>query len=131
MIVARILAFAAALSLVACSAPSAQAPAPAGGTVEGPHSASAPAGPDTPVSSPNTRPSVTAPAPPADPSDPCEAKRFQWLVGKPKLEVGTPPPNRTWRVYSTEDAVTEDYSETRMNVMWDAKTGVVLSVKCG
>lgn len=110
----RLFAGLAALSLIAC--------------------APAPGGPDTPVSSPPDRPAVPEPSltgPGEDPNDPCEAKRFQHFVGKPWTIVGTPPPNRTWRVFSTTDAVTEDYSPTRMNVMWDAQTGLVKSVTCG
>ena len=120
----------AALCLTACS-PAPTEPASAPGVVDGPYSAPAPAGPDTPVSSPAGRSATYVPPPPADPNDPCEAKRFAYLVGRPKSEVPVQPPNRTWRVYSTEDAVTEDYSEARLNVMWDARTGVVLAVRCG
>ena len=122
----------AAVGLVACSpAPPEPASAPVGGIVDGPHSAPAPKGPDTPVSSPADRPAAYVPPPPENPDDPCEAKRFGYLVGKPKGDVPVPPPNRTWRVYSTTDAVTEDYNPQRMNVMWDADTGIVKSVTCG
>lgn len=68
---------------------------------------------------------------PNDKPDACGASKHQDLVGKPRSAIPAKPDGAVWRVYSTTDAVTMDYSEARMNIVWDAKTGMVVEVKCG
>jgi hypothetical protein len=76
-----------------------------------------------------------APAPetsaPAEQPDACGASRYQHLVGRPKSEIPPKPAGAVWRVHSTTQPVTMDYSENRMNIVWDAKTGIVKTVRCG
>ena len=61
----------------------------------------------------------------------CRASDYQHLVGKPRSEIPATPPGALWRVHSTEDAVTMDYNPRRLNIVWDAKTGIVKTVSCG
>ena len=68
---------------------------------------------------------------PNDKPDACGASKHQDLVGMPKSAIPPKPEGAVWRVYSTTDAVTMDYSEARMNIVWDAKTGKIVEVKCG
>jgi hypothetical protein len=63
--------------------------------------------------------------------DTCGAAQYQWLVGKPKAAIPAAPAGAVWRIYSTEQVVTMDYVEARMAIVWDAKTGLVVRVKCG
>jgi hypothetical protein len=64
-------------------------------------------------------------------NDTCGAAQYQWLVGKPKAAIPAAPAGAVWRIYSTEQVVTMDYVEARMAIVWDAKTGMVVRVKCG
>ncbi|HYE43643.1 MAG TPA: I78 family peptidase inhibitor [Caulobacteraceae bacterium] len=61
----------------------------------------------------------------------CGAPDYQYLVGKNRSEIPAAPAGAIWRVHSTEDAVTMDYNPRRLNIVWDAKTGIVKTVSCG
>jgi hypothetical protein len=68
---------------------------------------------------------------PSMPKDTCGAAELQSLVGKDRSAIPPRPAGAAWRVHSTETAVTGDYVETRLNIVWDAKTGKVVRVTCG
>jgi len=91
---------------------------------------SACAAPDTPPparpSEPPPRTSKPAPAP-----DMCGATQAQKYVGRSRLEL--PPPVRPdrQRVACNTCAVTLDYRPDRLNIFFDAETGVVTEVRCG
>ncbi len=76
-----------------------------------------------------------AAAVPPDPvpgrEDTCGAGAYQYLVGKPKSEIPPKPPGRIWRVVSNKQAVTMDYVEARLDIVWDSETKRVLHVRCG
>ena len=82
--------------------------------------------PPTPVAE-----APTTPVPPPLPADSCKAGDFQYLVGKNKTEIPIPtnPSNR--RVACTTCPVTMDYRAERLNIFFDAETGVIKAVKCG
>lgn len=68
---------------------------------------------------------------PSQPENACGASQYQYLVGKDRSQVPAAPAGATWRVHSTEEAVTMDYNPRRLNIVWNARTGVVQSVSCG
>lgn len=75
---------------------------------------------------------TTVPATPAAASTPdrCGASGLQGLVGQPESALkGIRLPKPT-RVVHPGDAVTMDYSETRLNVMIDSK-GLISKLHCG
>ena len=78
-------------------------------------------------------PKVDAPAPmPAEePKDACGAKPLQYLVGRPKSEIPVPVDPTKRRVTCTTCPVTMDYNPERLNIFFDAETGIIKEVKCG
>lgn len=72
-----------------------------------------------------------APDPKSDPSDICNAKNFQYLVGRPKTEIPVPVNPRNRRVTCTACPVTMDFNPERLNIFFDQATGIVKEVKCG
>ena len=88
------------------------------------------AAPDTPVSSPLMR----TPAPPPveqPPPDACGARALAHLVGKNRSEIPVPVNPGQRRVACTTCPITEDYSPWRLNIFYDARTGVITEVRCG
>jgi len=90
-----------------------------------------------PRSAPAPRPAPAPPPPPpvavapAPPRDQCGAGEMQYLIGKPRSEIPIPAePNRR-RVSCTTCPVTMDYSPVRLNILFDAQTGIIKEVKCG
>lgn len=96
-------------------------------------SACAAAPPATPAAT--TPPPVsiapTIPLPPPPPPDSCGARDLQWLVGQPKSRIPVPTDPSRRRVACTTCPVTLDYSPARLNIFFDAETGIVKEVKCG
>ncbi|MFZ5671081.1 MAG: peptidase inhibitor I78 [Pseudomonadota bacterium] len=99
------------LSLAACASPAA-APAPA---ADAPPIAAAP----------------SEPLPPPPPPDSCRASELAWLVGRPRSEIPVPTEPGRRRVTCTTCPVTLDYNPWRLNILFDAETGIVKEVKCG
>lgn len=97
------------LGLAACSTSAPPAPAP-------PPAAPAPASP------------VVAPQPVADT---CGARDLQSLVGRPRTEIPVPVRPELQRVACTTCAITMDVNLNRLNVFFDAATGLIKEVRCG
>jgi hypothetical protein len=80
-------------------------------------------------------PTEQPPAPPAPqpeaPPDSCGAAPLQYLVGRPKSQIPVPVDPSRRRVTCSTCPVTMDYREDRLNIIFDADTGMVLEVKCG
>lgn len=66
--------------------------------------------------------------PPAE--DLCQAKAFQWLVGRPRSDIPATLPTPS-RVVADNQAVTMDYNPSRFNVVWNHRTQMVEHVRCG
>lgn len=86
-----------------------------------------------PAPAPPPPPKVEAPAPmPAEePKDTCGAKPLQSLVGRPRSEIPVPVDPSKRRVTCSTCAVTMDYREDRLNIVFDVDTGIIKEVKCG
>jgi hypothetical protein len=61
----------------------------------------------------------------------CRAEQYQSYVGRNRSELPPKPLNETWRVTCTTCPVTMDYNQSRLNVFYDERTGVIREVKCG
>ncbi|MDB5472367.1 MAG: hypothetical protein JWR84_3927 [Caulobacter sp.] len=72
-----------------------------------------------------------APMPAQEPKDTCGAKPLQYLVGRSKSEIPVPVDPTKRRVTCTSCPVTMDYSPERLNIFFDADTGIIKEVKCG
>ncbi len=97
----------------------------------------APSEPPRPTA-PAPRPVPAAPPPPAPvavapnpPRDQCGAGEMQYLIGKPRSEIPIPAEPSRRRVTCTTCPVTMDYSPARLNILFDAETGIIREVKCG
>jgi hypothetical protein len=78
-------------------------------------------------------PAPLIPASPNGPSAParCDAASLAYLVGKSRsaIPVAVDPSRR--RVTCSNCPVADDFRADRTNILFDAQTGVVLSVNCG
>ena len=70
------------------------------------------------------------PAAEAD-KDHCGLKDARQYVGKPRTSLPAPVDPSRWRVACTTCPVTMDYRADRLNILFNADTGVVQEVKCG
>ena len=95
--------------------------------------------PAAPPRSASPAPPTVEPAPPAAepvreperPRDACGAHELQYLVGRQRSEIPIPVDPSRRRVACTTCAVTQDFREDRLNIYFDAETGVIKSVTCG
>ncbi len=63
--------------------------------------------------------------------DLCNAGKYRYLVGRNRSTIPQQPAGATWRVTCNSCPVTADFSEQRLNIVYDDKTGTVKSVACG
>ena len=84
---------------------------------------------------PAHRPSVPEPPlPPAAPlpvSDSCGAQPLQSLIGRPRTEIPVPIHPERQRVMCTSCPTTMDFNPDRLNVLFDATTGLIKEIRCG
>lgn len=73
----------------------------------------------------------TIPLPPPSAPDSCGSGALQWLVGQPRSRIPVPTDPSKRRVSCTTCAVTMDYRADRLNIIFDAESGIVKEVKCG
>lgn len=107
----RVMALAGLLALAACSTPP------------------EPAAPPPPPAAPPALPPAPPPPPPA--ADACDARGHQHLVGRPRSEIPTPVNPNLRRVACTTCPVTMDFNPNRLNIFFDAATGIIKEVRCG
>ena len=69
--------------------------------------------------------------PPVAGADQCGAADLAYLVGKPRSEIPVPIDPTRRRVYCTTCMVTQDYDPSRLDIVFDAQTGLIKQVKCG
>ena len=78
------------------------------------------------------RPALLIPAAPGPVGqDQCDAKSLASLIGKPResLPVAVQPAKR--RVSCSTCPMADDYRRDRTDVVFDARTGLILSIRCG
>jgi len=109
----RLLMASAVLLLASCSS---GAPAPA---------------PMPAPSTPTAPPAIALPTAPVAEKDQCGLKDAQAFVGKNRTDLPAPVDPSRWRVACTTCPVTMDYRPDRLNILFNADTGVVHEVKCG
>ncbi|KAK0364824.1 hypothetical protein LTR94_009186 [Friedmanniomyces endolithicus] len=63
--------------------------------------------------------------PTAQTTDVCKAGELQYLVGRPKTEIPVPVDVVNRRVTCTTCPVTHDFSAYRLNIFYDAQTGII------
>lgn len=63
--------------------------------------------------------------------DLCNPGKYRYLVGQHRSAIPQPPAGATWRVTCESCAVTMDFSERRLNIVYDDKTDIVKSLGCG
>ncbi len=110
------LVFASALVLLSCSAPKSAPPSTAPTVTPMP---AAPAPVDRPAASGSNSP------------DQCKSADLKYLIGKLRSEIPVPADPGKRRVACTTCPVTMDYNPERLNIFFDADTGVIKDVKCG
>lgn len=84
-------------------------------------------------------PQETAPAPApvvAPPQslgsrDTCRADPLQYLVGHPHTDIPVPVNPNLRRVVCSSCVITQDYNPSRQTIVYDSRSGLVRSVKCG
>jgi len=84
--------------------------------------------------SPSTpsRPVQSAPPVSIQPSgDLCGATQLQALIGQPRTSIPVPVDVTSRRVTCTTCPLTEDYSPSRLNILYNRDSGLVERVFCG
>lgn len=79
-------------------------------------------------------PAATTPAQTQKPSaeqDQCGSAALKYLIGQPKTAIPVPTDPSKRRVLCTSCPATLDYRPDRLNILFDAETGIVKEVKCG
>lgn len=75
---------------------------------------------------------VPPPAPvPMPVRDQCGAGALQTLIGRSRTEIPVPVNPASRRVTCTTCPVTMDFNPARLNILYDADSGIVREVKCG
>jgi hypothetical protein len=87
--------------------------------------------PETPTVAPVQTQATPLQPPPRRATDSCGAYELQGLVGKQRSDIPVPVDPSRRRVACTTCPVTQDFREDRLNIFFDADTGVVKSVTCG
>jgi hypothetical protein len=68
---------------------------------------------------------------PSGDQDLCRARELQSLVGRHRNEIPVPVEVVNRRVSCTTCSVTMDFSPYRLNIFYNADTGIVEQVRCG
>jgi hypothetical protein len=76
-------------------------------------------------------PPVGSRMPTAQTTDVCKAGELQYLVGRQRTEIPVPVDVVNRRVTCTTCPVTHDFSAYRLNIFYNAETGVIEQVRCG
>jgi len=71
------------------------------------------------------------PMPPSNGPSQCKADQYQSYVGRDRAVLPSRPADEIWRVTCTSCPVTMDYNPSRLNILFEERTGVVRQVKCG
>jgi len=89
------------------------------------------AAPSTPPPAPVNAPPSTAPKPRVEPPDTCGLRAVKGLVGQPRSAIPVPVNPQLRRVTCTRCVQAQDYNPRRLNIYYDADTGVIERLACG
>jgi hypothetical protein len=89
------------------------------------------AGPAPPGPPVNGQPPPPPPSASVSRTDRCGSAELAWLVGKNRSEIPVPVDPTLRRVTCTTCPVTMDHNPRRLNILFEASSGVVKEVKCG
>jgi hypothetical protein len=76
-------------------------------------------------------PPAPQPPPAVAAQDACGAQPLQSLIGRPRTEIPIPVEPDRWRVACTTCPLTQDYRPDRLNILFDADTGIIRRISCG
>lgn len=80
---------------------------------------------ETPVPTPQ------APIPPASGEKVCRAENYQRYIGRNRSELPRTPSDENWRLACSTCAVTMDYRQDRLTIVYDTQTNLIQSARCG
>ncbi|QLQ13065.1 MAG: hemolysin [Brevundimonas sp.] len=66
-----------------------------------------------------------------DGPDQCRASAYQAYVGRHRSTLPARPEGAVWRESCTTCAVTMDYNPRRMNIVYNDRTEIIESLRCG
>ncbi|MFN7264834.1 MAG: peptidase inhibitor I78 [Phenylobacterium sp.] len=89
------------------------------------------AAPSSPRPAPAPTPAPVAPKLRVEPPDTCGLKAVRGLVGQLRSAIPVPVNPQLRRVTCTRCAQTQDDNPRRLNIYYDADTGVIERVACG
>lgn len=90
-----------------------------------------PAPPPVAEAPPPPPPPVVTPPQALGARDTCHADPLQYLIGKPHTEIPPPVNPSLRRVACSTCMLTMDHNPARQTIVYDSRTGLVQSVKCG
>jgi hypothetical protein len=71
------------------------------------------------------------PSAPTPTADTCGARPLQSLIGRPRTEAPVPVRPERQRVLCTTCPMTMDFNPDRLNILFDATTGLIKEIRCG
>ncbi len=89
------------------------------------------AAPSSPKPAPAPTPAPVAPKPRVEPPDTCGLRTVRGLVGQPRSAIPVPVKPQLRRVTCSTCVQTQDDNPRRLNIYYDADTGVIERVACG
>lgn len=89
------------------------------------------AAPSAPPPAPATPPAPIAPKPRVEAPDTCGLKAVKGLVGQSRSAIPVPVNPQLRRVTCTRCVQAQDYNPRRLNIYYDADTGVIERLACG
>lgn len=69
--------------------------------------------------------------PTTDAPDQCKAAQYQSFIGRNRVSLPTRPDGETWRVTCITCPMTLDYNPSRLNILYDQRTGLIRQMTCG
>jgi hypothetical protein len=61
----------------------------------------------------------------------CRAENYQRFIGRHRATLPQTPADENWRLACSTCAVTMDYNPTRLTIVYDTRTELIQSARCG
>lgn len=75
--------------------------------------------------------SEPTPTPPVSGQKVCRAENYQRYIGRNQSELPATPADENWRLACSTCAVTMDYREDRLTIVYNTQTNLIQSARCG